>query len=40
MTVFTALPTVSIANLISEANLLIDFFGPTVAFDFEVIEKF
>ena len=39
MTAVTALSTVSVANFISEASFLIEFFGPAVTFDFEVMEK-
>ena len=39
MTTFTALPTVSVANFISEANLLIEIFGSAVILAFEVMDK-
>ena len=39
MTAFTALPTVSVANFISEANLLVEIFGSAVILAFEVMEK-
>ena len=39
MTTFTALPTVSVANFISEANLLIEIFGSAVILAFGVMDK-
>ena len=39
MAAFAAIPTFSVANFISEANLPIEFFGSAVIFGFKVMEK-